>query len=1181
MRSSRLAAAVLISMLSACAIFLVAVGLAKAADLYGSIRGTVTDSTGAAVPGASVTATNMATNVTQHVTTKEDGSYSFLQLPIGDYAVKVEKTSFQTFTAARIHLDVDTIFKQDVQLTLGAMSTEVTVQANQIQVETSTPQRGTVVDSQQMEDLPLLGRNWLQLQELQPGVVGGSDRLGTGAPGATDYATNGGQSQFNVFLIDGTDTNDQVLNTTTFTPSEDAVAEFRMVTSTLNPEYARTSGAVMNAVIKSGTNTFHGDAFEFYRSKGFDAAPYTPAPQPDPGPAPFHENQYGGTLGGPIVKNHLFAFFSYQGFRENAPQTSNGVAASGTEVTPVFLSGQTTGTTVFPGLSSSATLSPIPLTGDTGTVFPAGTPYSTIFNLGTIPTVDINSVSKTLLKFVPAPNACISPCASGLNAFSFPASEQQTDSQYVYRIDEVINSKDSLWGTWFNENLPDVSEVPFFGATLPGFSESDGDTSKFLTVSWTHIFNDHMVNEVRGGYNRFNFKAVVPDSPVQPSSAGFSITPQISSEAGLPVVAPTGLFTLGFSEFGPQPRIDQMYQAGDNFSIIEGRHTLKIGFDMRRWETFNPFGSNNSGFFQFLPFGTYSTGNSGADFLLGFPSTYIQASGSLYDGRARQYYSYVQDQFKFRPNLTLTYGIGWTIDTPAINLAFGGHGQVAFSPNQQSIVFPGAPLGAVFAGDPGVQAAGEFHPFKNFGPRLGFAYSPNRGGWLTGGPGKMSIRGGFGIYYDRSETEQADQVVGMPPFAITSITGVTQAGGAVSGVNPSFANPFKDVATGATITNPFPFAGPPANVNFSQPGFEPIWSTCCASLAPTLQDPMAENYNLTVERQLTSTSILSIAYVGSVAHHLAVGLPQNLVTGETGGAPTFMLNNKVYGSIDTIFSRGNSNYNSLQVGVTQHMSHGLSYQASYTYGHSLDDASGFENSTFGTFGGQSGGFGGAIRASNPYCFPGCDYASSIFDARQRLVLSFSYRIPGPHGNWWVSRLTQGWAITGIATFQAGFPEDVADLASPSGGCDAASDFSCWDGPNQVAPVKYMNPRTTGFWFDPSSFEPVACGGNCPAAGINPTSLAAYGNAHRNPIVGPGINNWDMSLFKDTSVTERTKLEFRLDAFNIFNHTQFDPNGVTDNISAGATTPGTTGPLFGTLTTARAPRLLQIATKFIF
>jgi hypothetical protein len=465
----------------------------------------------------------------------------------------------------------------------------------------------------------------------------------------------------------------------------------------------------------------------------------------------------------------------------------------------------------------------------------------------------------------------------------------------------------------------------------------------------------------------------------------------------LPYIDISGLFFLGFSEFGPQPRKEQVYEAGDNFSWLVGRHTMKFGFDMRRWEDFNPSLSTNSGDFAFRSYGTYSTGVPGADFLLGIPARYVQASGGLEDARTRQYYSYAQDQFKLRQNLTLSYGLGWTIDTPVLNLAYNGHGQLAFEPGKQSTVFPNAPVGIVYSGDPGVHAAGPTQ-WKNFGPRIGFAYTPNWG-WLTGGAGKTSIRGGYGIYYDKSEIEQAGQVgFGVPPFAISSVNGLTGAGSAVSGgINPSFAKPFVDIKTGASIVNPYPFTGYPSSVNFATtPGLEPIYTACCASVDPfNSRDPRVSNFNLTVERQVGTSTIVNVGYVGSISRALSYGIPLNTVTGlGPGNTPIQKYDLNVYGPIDVIFNGGNGNYNGLQASVNKKMSHGLQFLASYTYAHSFDSTSGFENSSFGEYGGETGGFGGSIRAANPYCFPKCDYASSVFDARQRLVLSYAYRIPG-------------------------------------------------------------------------------------------------------------------------------------------------------------------------------------------
>jgi hypothetical protein len=318
---------------------------------------------------------------------------------------------------------------------------------------------------------------------------------------------------------------------------------------------------------------------------------------------------------------------------------------------------------------------------------------------------------------------------------------------------------------------------------------------------------------------------------------------------------------------------------------------------------------------------------------------------------------------------------------------------------------------------------------------------------------------------------------------------------------------------------------------------------------------------------------VTVGYVGSVAHHLTMGLPVNLATGlDSSGNITSVYDPAVYGPIDTIFSMGNSRYNSFQASVNKKLGHGLQFVVSYTYAHSIDNTSGFENSTFGTFGGEYGGFS-TIRAANPYCFSTCGVASSIFDARQRIVFSYFYQIPGWKGSGLMSRLTSGWTMAGITTFQTGFPLDVADNATPSGGCNGGGDFSCWDGPNLVGPVKYLNPRTTGMWFDPSAFATVPCeAAGCSASGVSPTSVAAYGNAPRNVLRGPGINNWDFQFFKDTQISESKRVELRIEFYNVFNHTQYDPNGVVTDISAVN---------FGAATTTLSPRRIQLAGKFYF
>jgi hypothetical protein len=1130
----------------------------RADELYASIRGTVTDQSGAVLAAVNVTAVNIATGVSRSAVTNSTGAYAFLQLPVGDYALRIEKPGFKVYSASHVHLEVNQVFDLDVHMEIGAVAEQVVVEANAVQVETTTPQRGDVVDSNQIENMPLIGRNWVNLQQLESGVVAASDaRL--------EFATNGSQTTQNSFLINGTDTNDLPLNTRSVVPSPDAIEEFRMVTNTMNPEYGRNSGAVVNALIKSGSNAFHGDAFEFYRDSFLNSSDYFTHQR-----AIFHQNLFGGTIGGPIWKNHSFFFFSYQGYRVNQPQPST--APSVTTYDP----GQLNGTVAFPGLSTSSTIAPIDLVGDDGNAYAANTtPYSTIFSSGIIPTADINPIVQSLEKYIPAPN-------QPNNVFSFQPVQTLNQDQYIIRIDQNIGKNDLLWGTWFQESRPSTETLPFVGATVPGFSQVDQRHWKFVTLAWSHTLNDHMINELRAGYTRFNYNDVLPETPTLPSSLGFSITPQDPSLAGLPVMNIAGLFNLGFSQFGPQPRKDITFELVDNFSFNHGQHAFKVGFDMRRFQVDNPFYAENSGFFNYAGTGAYTTGNPGADFLLGIPDFYIQESGGFGNNRGQEYYSYFQDQWKVRPNLTLSYGLGWTIDVPLVDSSYNGHGMAAFYPGQQSVVYPNAPLGVVYSGDPGVHASGTTHPFRNFGPRLGFAYSPDLGR-LSGGAGRMSIRGGFGMYYNRVEEELNLQFQGVPPNSVATFGALSNGG------SPTFANPFVDIAGQVpTANNPFPFLGAPSNVQFtSANGNLPVWAGCCSSLDQNNVDPTAYNYSLTVERLFPGSTIFSLGYVGAVAHHLMIGHPRNLVTSVApcvAQYPACNLSNQqftqpgdfiypgnVYGTIDTISSIGNSNYNSLQAGLKKRLSRGLEFSANYTWSHSLDNGSGFENSAFGGL-----GFGGLsnVRAYNPYCGKVCNYGSSIFDARQRLVIGYFYELPHPSlGSGLLSRATKGWTIAGITTFQKGFPMDVVDTSGPSLHCYSSSDFACFDAPNQIAPITYSNPHSAGNpYFSASSFL-----GGCPIYGSSAPAgcvpLGSFGDAPRNPLVGPGINNWDFQLFKDTNITEKTRLELRIEFYNLFNHTQFAPGGIVTDVNQGAN--------FGREFAANPPREIQLAGKFYF
>jgi len=667
----------------------------QAQEVIAHIRGTVTDPSGAGVPGAEVKATSTQTQVSTTVPTKDDGSYEFLSLPPGTYDVTVTKAGFRTSTAHAITLTVNQVYNLPVSLEVGQVTESVQVESNPIQVETSTTQLDTIIDAKQIVDLPLLGRNWTQLQQLIPGVVGSSDRFGTGG----NYASNGSESQQNSFLINGADSMDIRLNAPLIVPSPDAIGEFNFITSTINPEYGRNSGGILNAVIKSGSNSFHGDAFEFYRDTFMNTRNFFQTSN-----TVFHQNQYGGVLGGPIIKEHTFFFISYQGTRNRAPDSN------GTGQTNVFSQSQRNG--LFPDIATSTTASPFPLVAESGATMPAGTPYNVLFPNGQIPSADFNPLSLKLLQSVPLPNL-------GGNLYSFNPVQVEDQEQGVVRIDHTVSDKDAIWGYAFWQHDPVIHTLSFLGGTLPGNGENDTSFNTQAVGSWTHTFNPTTLNEFRVAFTRLNFAAVTPTNIELPSSLGFTgITPQFPQSASAPFINLTGYFNLGFSPDGPQPAVDNTYQITDNFSKVAGNHTLKFGFTGTRYEVNNPFEANNNGDFTFGGNGLYSTSDPAADFLLGIPDSYSQNSGGYQNFRSYEYYMYAQDSWKVTNNLTFNYGLGYQIDTPLTNQRFGQEAFNCFRPGQQSTVFPTAPLGLDFPGDPGCSASGYYQHNDNFAPRF-------------------------------------------------------------------------------------------------------------------------------------------------------------------------------------------------------------------------------------------------------------------------------------------------------------------------------------------------------------------------------------------------------------------------------------------------------------------------------
>ena len=1138
----------------AIAVFLGLLAPSTRADVNGRIRGTVTDSSGAAVVDATVKIVNLATNLERTLVTSDVGTFDALELPPGMYNVTVAKAGFRTFKQTSVKLESAATFVVSATLEVGEMSATVEVTAEKLQADTTTMQLGGELAGADLKDYPLLNRSWINLQTTLPGVVASSDRF------TTNFSTNGSRTQSNNYTVNGTDSNDLPLNTPIANSiNPDAIQEVKVVDSTLNPEYGRNSGGTLMVTTKSGTNEFHGSVFEFYRDTFMNAKNFFSTSVP-----PFHQNQFGGTIGGPILKNKLFGFFSYQGTR-----TFNGVAQN----SQVFTTAQRGGD--FSGSAALTGTSPIPLTGEDGAVHPAGTSYAVLFPTNHIPTVDFSTPSSILLnKFIPSPN----PAGVGNTAFQYSELITSNPNQYLARVDYNLSSKDTIFFYLFIQRATTLDTLPFLpGATtpLPGFGQFSQTKIYQYTAGETHIFSQHMLNEFKVGYNRFNFQAVEPSNVVSPSTLGFTgITPQNAAANSAPRIDVTGLFTMGFSDNGPQPRIDDTGQLIDNFSYTTGKHAYKWGVDFRRGHVSNPFNFQNNGTFSFAGGGTFSTGNPGADFLLGFPDGYGQSSGSFIDARAWEYYSFIQDQWRLKSNLTFTYGIGWQIDTPLTdhfnhNLAIN-----AYRTGVQSTVFPTAPAGLLFPGDQGISASGYRTRYNNFAPRIGFAWNPIK---------KLTVRAGWGIYYDNSEEELTLQNLLSPPFSLIDF-GAGDAGG-----SPGFATPFNSinsttVVVGGTpvapvsVPNKYRFTPPAAGAAVNWGFFEPFSLNV---IDPNFNTQYVMNAQLTAQYQISPTMLGTFSYVGAQGRRLE-GVhelnPYNAATClATAGCPAGRANEFFFpgvGTIDnaTIFASVgeqatflHSKYNSFQATLEKSLSYGLSLRAAYTYSHSLDNGSSFE--------------AGNVIPSNF----NLTYGNSAFDARHRFVVEYLYQIPDWGFHHLPSRITKGWTFSGVTSLQTGFPIALSESDFRTLQCTPnISFYGCWDRPNIVAAVQtFTNPRniqtlqgtqrgmvTGNFYFAPTSFTREGC--TTPTQAVS-TCGFGIGNAGRNLFHGPGINNSDLSFYKDTQITEKLKLQLRADLFNAFNHAQFsNPSG---NVASS---------LFGRVTTTRIPaRISQLSASFTF
>jgi len=1160
------------------------VQIATAVDVNGRIKGSVTDPQGAVLAGVHVTATNEATGVKLETTSLADGTYLFPQVPVGTYTISATSNGFKNFTARGIVVQIDQEYVQPVQLAVGSQTESVEVQASSVQVNTTDMQLNNVVNSEQIVELPLINRNFTGLELTLPGVQASSDRFGT-------FSVSGGQTQQSEFLINGADTNDIALNTLVIQPNIDAIDQFNLIDGPLNAEYDRNSGGIVSATIKEGTNKFHGDVFWFYRDTFLNTANFFQH-SISTGKAvvsPYHQNIPGFTVGGPIKHDKFFGFVGYQGIRQRVPQAGGSVNVYSAANLNGDFSADLNGSS--PAKIKAFSSKKIP--GSLNNVIPncpAGETWAACLTPlnGQVPTSSFSKVSAGLLQFVPHAN-------SGPYGYLFSPVTKTSNNQWLGRLDFALNPSNQMYFVGINIQQTVTDTLPFTGATVPGFGDESIQSINQYTYDYVHQFSPSLVNDFSAHYTRFNFKAVEPQSTKDPAAFGFDIHAQDQTSKNIPTTAVSGFFTLGFTTNGPQPRIDQVMQLDDAISKVHGNHSFKFGYDVRKFNVSNPFFANNNGSYSFSKSSSpFTTGDASLDFLLGVARGYSQGTGAQIQAEAFLNYVFAQDTWKVMPTLTLSYGLGYSVDTPLRNHQYGGEGIACLLPGVQSKIFAAAPLGVAYPGDASCNNAGQAYTrYGELGPRFGFAWAPDLGA-ISGTPGKFAVRGGFGVYYDRTEEESALQTLETPPFGLSS------AGAGDYGARaPQYGNPFADLDAGTAYTNKFPYTFPKKGDTIDYSTLEPL---DISTYGRDFRAPYAYNIQLSVEREFASRVIARVSYVGSLARHNQIDyegnaetpaghaacladneyspfeggfdscinnmdsqsllFPQNMVYGLQNSAMGIDPNTGITGlvSAGTVGSGANSSYHSMQASVEKGMTHGFTFQLSYTYAHALDNGSSFENS----------GFGGSARGYNQFA-KWLNYGSSNFDVRHRLVFSPIYQTPLIAGHSEYSPINlalAGWEVSGILTLAGGFPYDVSygGAVSYSLWCSANFNFyACPDVPEQTAPLQKLNPRHrdpsvggNGTFFSPNSFTDETIG--------------TFGNIGRDAFRGPGINNTNLIVAKNFILSQEKgwRLQMRMESDNVFNHTQF--NNPTSQFVSGN---------FGYVTSAAAGRQSQIAAKFYF
>lgn len=1172
-------------LLSLAVILFVTVGCAYASEVL-RFSGVVTDPDNAALPKAKVTILNLDTGLQQAATADDQGWYEFLA-PAGHYRIEVSAEGFKPYIRTGLQLGPTAALRWDAVMQISSKSEEVLVSLDTAQIDTSSTQVGEAISQKKMTAVPLNGRSYTDLLALQAGVIPASSRQSnavvmsgcTSTPPSGDLnpgnmSVSGQRETSNGFFVNGSSVEEAFNNTASVVPNLDSIAEFRVLTSSFDAEYGNFSGGQVLVVTKTGTNNFHGSAFGFFRDTHLDSKSYFATER-----AKYDRRQYGGTFGGPALRDKFFFFGDYQGTHMTQGVETGLISVPSTRNRQGDLSdaaGQLKGFVSGPYLAQilSNRLQQTVTTGEPYYIEGCVNSSQCVFPNAVIPERAWSAPAKALVKYIPTPN-------SGTNTF-FTSAENQIlgNNKAAVRLDFNTHFG-NLSAYYFRDGYRLDNPYPTAqgGANVPGFNALSTGRAQLINLGWTKPWGTGTVNELHFSYIRNSNKIGQPvgGKGVSLASQGFvtgegtlGIVPLNPDAEGVENVSFND-FTIGVDVTGER-QVNNTYQWTDNFSKIIGKNTLKFGADIHLDQVNINSNSINNGAFVFQ--GT-ETGLDFADYLIGTASNYEQGDANPFYLRNKYIGIYAQNSWQALRNLTLNYGVRWEV-LPPWHEKFN---QIqTFVLGQQSQVYPNAPEGIVFPGDVGIPRTLAPTKWNNFSPRVGLAYAPsatnrfNR--LLFGENGRSSVRGSFGIFHTAIEGLSAGIMSACPPYGYDYDS---------TGGRPLFEEPFVSASTGKSNGQPYPSPIPSYGASRKNPNTTVDWSkyypiTGDPAFYYGNTSPYTESYSFSIERELSGSTVLKIGYVGAQSHHLLVLTPASpgnaarcksvastdqVLEGTSTCGPfseggvfykadgsTVQARGPFPSSFDGISyqkTMGSSNYNAMEFSLRK-TSSTLEVMAAYTYGKSIDNSSSLSEEV------------------NPID-PRLSRAISAFDVRHNFVVSYDYHVPLQtllhKRNAW----TMGWEISGITRFSSGMPVTLYnnDDTSLLGSIPNGINNNGVDTPDYTPGDLKLNhnPRNSTLAFNTSLFS-------------IPQTVEEYGHigtARRRFFYGPGMENFDMSLQKQINLTESKSLEFRVESFNTFNHAQFfGPEAVNGN-------PDSTH--FGRIVQAMAPRQMQLAAKFKF